>query len=157
MNLKTILGVAAVAFTGSAIFGKKKISDLISLKEQIQFQITKLKNIKYAAGQVMFDVDLKIINPTTIAVDLPGKSLVLKTLHFFSPSGQKLGVSQANVSDIVLPSNGSRTITDIPTVVSLVAVGNSFSEVVDIVSDPKKLGIVADVEIFGKSFTLNAQ
>lgn len=157
MNIKTILGVAAVAVAGSAFFGKEKISDLTSLKDQLQFKILNLKNIKFSNGQVIFDVDIKIVNPTSIAIDIPGKSLLLKTLHFFSPSGQKLAVSNANVSDITLPANGSRTITDVPTVVSLVTVGNSFNEVLDIVSDPKNLKIVADIEIFGKSFTVNAQ
>lgn len=155
MKIGTIIGVAATALTVAGYFGKKKITDITSLKDKIQFQIAAFRNVKFQNGKVVLDVDVTVINPTDIALDVPGNNLVLKTLHFFSKSGVKLGDANANTSDLALPAKSSRLVTNVPVMIDLNAVGNSFSEVLDIVSDPANMKIVADVEIFGQSFTIN--
>ena len=156
MNMKTILGVAAVAVGGSLFLGRNKINEYRNLADSLEFDITSVKGVKLQGANVVFDVDIKITNPTNVAVNVPGDLLLVKTLHFYTPSGKKIGVAHPNISNIQMPANGSREITNIPAQVSLSSVGNSFSEVIGIVSDPNQLRIGADLQAFGKSFTVNA-
>ena len=156
MNIKTILSVAAVAVGGSLILGGKKFRGYKNVIDNLEFNIKDVKGVKLQGSEVVFDVDVEIVNPTSTAVNVPGDLIVVRNLHFFTPSGTKIGVATPNVSNIAMPANGSRTITGIPARVSLTSVGKSFSEVLDVVLDPQKLKVAADLEAFGKSFTVNS-
>ncbi len=155
INLKTILSVAAVAAGGSLIFGGKKFGGYKNVIDNLQFNIKNIKGVKLQGSEVVFDTDVEIVNPTATAINVPGELIVVRTLHFFTPSGTKIGVATPNVSNIAMPANGSRIITNIPARVSLTSVGKSFSEVLNVVLDPDKLKVTADIEAFGKSFTVN--
>ncbi len=155
MNIKTILGVAAVTAVGSTLFGSNKVSKYGSLMENLEFEVKGARNIKLKNGIVYVDVDLAVINPTPIAIDIPGNNLVVKKIHFFTASGKKLGIAEPNISDINVPANGTRKITNIPARISLVTLGNNFSDVLTIMSNPKEnLKIETEISVFGKSFTV---
>ena len=157
MNIKTLLSVAAVAVGGSVLFGGNKYSKYRAVMENLKFEIKGVRNVKLNNGIVSVDVDIDVINPSSTAINIPGNNLVIKTIHFFGPSGQKLGIAEPNISDINVPANGARRITNIPARISLETVGNSFSEVLTIMSNPQEhLKIATEVSVFGKSFTVNA-
>lgn len=155
MNLKTILTVGAVAFGSSLIFGGRKVGGYTNAIKSLQFEVVGLRNIKLRNGIVSFDVDIKIINPTPTAIDVPGQQITIKTLHFFSPTGAKLGVATPNLSDIKIPANGFRLLTNVPTQISLVTAADAFSEVLAVVSDPSQLRTSVELEVLGQSFIIN--
>ena len=156
MNIKAILGVAAVAAGASVLFGKKTYDKYKDVMDKMQFNIKRITGVDLKSNRLVFDVDVELVNPTNVAIDVPGNKVVVKTLQFYSPSGTKLGIAQPNISDISMPANGSRTITNIPVNISLASVGNNFTELLSIATNPDQLKISADVEAFGKSFTLDA-
>ncbi len=154
MNIKLILGAAALAVGGSLYFGKGKYDKYNTVLENLEFNLKNLKKINLFSGNITFEVDIELINPTNIAVDIPGNQILLKNLHFYAPSGTYLGVANPNVSNIQMPANGSRIITNIPVSLSLATIGRSFTEILGIVSNPDTLQIKADLDAFGKSFTV---
>ncbi|MDT0643683.1 hypothetical protein RM553_12645 [Zunongwangia sp. F363] len=154
MNIKTILSLGALAATGAIYFGKGKYDEYSAVAKQMQFN---LKNVKiHNPLQGTLRVDVEIVNPTPTAVNVPGKLITIRNIHFYTLSGQLLGTANANINDISLPANASRLIQNIPVQLSMKNIGNSFSEVLDIAQDKNKLQIAADIEAFGKSFTVNA-
>lgn len=157
MNLKTILTVSAVAMGSTLLFGGKKATNYMKVADNLQFGLKSVNGIDLKDRNIVFKADVELINPTEISIDIPGNNLVVKNIHFFTQSGVKLGTANVNVSEITLPANGSRVITNIPVVLSMDAIGASFSEILSIVSDPKQLNIEAELEVFGKSFTVNEQ
>ena len=156
MGIKTILGVGALAIGGMVYFGKDKYNQYNGVLKSLQFKIKGVKNIQLKNGNVSFDLDMQLVNPTATAIDVPGEKIVVKTLHFYTPTGKYLGDANTNLSNIDMPANGTRLITNIPVSLSLATIGNSFSEILTIISDTSVLKIKADMEAFGHSFTLNA-
>jgi len=154
MNIKALLSVGAIAATGVLVFGKNKVGEYQNVLENLQFEVDQLKNISLKNG-VNFIIDLKVINPTNTPINIPGKQLVIKTIHFYAKNGNRLGIAQPNISDINLPANGSRLIINIPVQLSISQIGENFTEVLDMASNPDKLILGVDVEAFGKQFTLN--
>ncbi|MDT0689382.1 hypothetical protein RM549_06265 [Salegentibacter sp. F188] len=154
MNIKTILSVGALAITGFSYFGKGKYDEYREVADRMEFN---LKNVKiHNPLQGTLKVNVEIVNPTATAVTVPGNLITIKNIHFYTLSGKKLGTAKANISDISLPANSSREIQNIPVQLSLANIGNSFSEVLEIAQDTDKLKISADIQAFGKSFTVNA-
>ena len=156
MNTKAILLASAVAVGSTYIFGNRKYRNYSEVLEKIEYNMKGVKNIKIIGSTIGFDVDIELVNPTNIAVDVPGNRLTVKTLHFFTPSGKKIAEAHPNVSEISMPANGSRIITNIPTVVDLVAISGSFAETLSVVLDTDKLVTAADLVLFGKSFTVTS-
>ena len=156
MNIKAILMASAVAVGGSIFFANKKYRNYSEVLDKFEFNMKGVKNIKIIGSTIGFDVDIELVNPTNIAVDIPGDKLTVKTLHFITPSGKKIAEAHPNVSEISLPANGSRLLTNIPTVVDLIAIGSSFSETLALVLDPDKLVTAADMVLFGQSFTVTS-
>jgi hypothetical protein len=154
MNIKLILGAAAAAVGGFIYFGKGKYDNYNTVLANLQFKIKDIKKLDLVNGLIVFDSDIEILNPSNIAIDVPGNQILLKKIHFFSNSGAYLGVATPNISNIKMPANGSRLITNIPVKVSLKTVGNSFAEILGIISNPKNLHVKADIEAFGKSVTV---
>ncbi len=155
MNIKALLSVGALAATGVLVFGKNKIGEYQNVMDNLQFEVDKIKNVSLKNG-ISFLINLKIINPTNTAINVPGKQLVIKTIHFYAKNGNKLGIAQPNISDIVLPANGSRLIITVPGQLSLSQIGENLSEILDIATNPDNLILGVDVEAFGKQFTINA-
>jgi len=153
--IKTVLSLGALAATGIAVFSKGKYGEYKNVINSLQFKIEKIKKVSFQNG-VTFDVDINIINPTNTAIDVPGKQLVIKSIQFFAKNGNKLGVAQPNLSNIQLPANGSRLITNIPVQLSLSEIGENFSEILDIASNPKNIILSLEVEAFGQAFTINS-
>ncbi len=156
MNTKAILLASAVAVGSTYIFGNRKYRNYSEVLEKIEYNMKGVKNIKIIGSTIGFDVDIELVNPTNIAIDVPGNRLTVKTLYFFTPSGKKIAEAHPNVSEISMPANGSRIITNIPTVVDLVAISGSFAETLAVVLDPDKLVTAADLELFGQSFTVTS-
>jgi len=156
MNIKTLLSLGALAATGAIYFGKDKYDEYSGVIENLKFNLKNVHNLGFSGGNVTLKADVELINPTATAVTIPGKRITVKNLHFYSLSGKKLGVASPNISDISLPANGSREITNVPVVLDLSSITGNFGEVMEIVSNTNNLKIQAEIEAFGKSFTLNA-
>ena len=156
MNIKTILGATAVAVAGSAFLGKGQYDKYKNVADQMDFQLKNVKDIKFSNGNALMKVDVELINPTPTAVNIPGKQITIRDIHFYSKTWTKLGTANVNISEIALPANGSRLITNIPVTISLANIGKNFSEIWDIMIDTSTLEISADLEAFGKSFTVNS-
>lgn len=154
MNIKTLLMVSAAAVGGSLLIGGRKVGQYKDVLSSLQFNVKNVSGIKFQSGNVVFNTDVEIVNPTNTAIDIPGNLLTVKTIHFFTPSNNKIGIAHPNVSNIQLPANGRKILTNVPTTVDLAMVGKSFSEVIALVTDPKKLIVSTDVEVFGQSFTV---
>lgn len=148
---KVILGAAAIAAGGLIYFGKGKYDKVLN---NLKFKLKNVKKIDMKKGIITFEIDVELTNTINQAIDIPGNKITLKNLHFLSPTGAYLGVAHPNISNIQMPANGSRTITNIPVQLSLATIGNSFSEVLGVVSNPGSLQIKADIEAFGKSITV---
>jgi hypothetical protein len=154
MNIKTILSVGALAATGAMYFGKGKYDEYREVADRMEFSLKKVKVHNVLQGTLK--VDVEIVNPTATAIEVPGNLITVRRIHFFSLSGQKLGTATTDISDLALPANGSRRITNIPVQLSLSTIGSNLSAVLEIAQDTDKLKIAADIEAFGKSFTVNA-
>ncbi len=155
MNLKAVLSLGALAATGFFVFGKDKFSEYTNVLENLEMDIKGIRNISFNR-EISFKVDVQISNPTNISINVPGNQLVIKNLHFYTLSGKKLGTAYPNIADINLPANNYRLITNIPVSLSMAEIGNNLAEILDIIGDQDKLKIAADIEAFGKSFTINA-
>jgi len=155
MNFKTILSLGTLAATGFFVFGKDKYSEYKNVLDSLQMEIKEIKNLKLGS-QVTFNVDVMVTNPTPTAINIPGNQLIIKDLHFYTLSGKKLGLANLNLADISFPANNYRLITNIPVSLSLNQIGSNISELLEIVGDKDKLKIAADIEAFGKQFTINA-
>lgn len=156
MNIKAVLGVAALAVGGSIYLGKNKYDSYRSVLENMEINLKKVTGLKISGDNVFFNVDIELVNPTDISVNVPGNKLVVKNLHFFSPKGVKLGIASPNISNISLPANGSRMITNIPVALSLKTIGSSLNEIIEVALNPDLLQTTADLEAFGKSFSVSA-
>ena len=156
MNTKAILLATAVAVGSSMYFGKKKIGGYMAVLEQMDFNIKGVKNLKLQGSHLAFDIDIELVNPTNIAVQIPGDRITVRNLHFFTATGKRLGYATPNIADISMPANGSRIITNIPAVFDLVAIGSSFSEAVEIALSPETMLVAADLVAFGQSFTVTS-
>jgi hypothetical protein len=154
MRSKLILTAAAIAAGGFLYFGKGKYDNYAKVFTGLKFKIKSIKKINMSSGIIGFDIDIEILNPSPTSLDVPGKQILLKKIHFYSKSGAYLGVAVPNISDISIPANGSRLITNIPVKVSLKTIGESFTEILGIVSNPNNLHITADIEAFGNQFTV---
>lgn len=155
MNIKTILGVGALAATGMAVFGKNKVSAYKNVLDRLQITITKIKEVSFNQ-EINFKVDIVIKNPTATAINVPGNLLTIKTLYFYSQNGKLLGKAYPNISKIALPANSAQPISNIPVSLSLADIGNNLAEILDIATNKDLLKIVAEIEAFGQSFTVNA-
>lgn len=156
MNMKIILGAAALAFGSSVYFGKEKFNQYKGVLDNLQFNLKSIKGMKLSGGKIIFNCDVELINPTNVAVNIPGENIVVKNLHFYTPSGVYLGVASPNIAEISMPANGSRIITNIPVFLSVDPIGSAFYEILNIVSDPDLLQIRAELLAFGKSFIVNS-
>jgi hypothetical protein len=154
MRSKLIITAAAIAAGGFLYFGKDKYDNYAKVFTGLKFKIKSVKNISMSSGIVGFDTDIEIQNPSPISLEVPGKQILLNKIHFYSKSGAYLGVAVPNISDISIPASSSRLITNIPVKVSLKTIGESFTEILGVVSDPKRLHITADIEAFGNKFTV---
>ncbi len=155
MNIKTILGVGALAATGMAFFGKNQLSGYKNVIKNLGIRINKVKEVTFDQN-VNFKVDIMVANPTPTAVNVPGNLINIKKLHFYTLKGEKLAEAVTNISDIVLPANGTREITNIPVTSSLEQLGNNIGDILNIALDSNQLKIAAEIEAFGKSFIVNA-
>jgi hypothetical protein len=154
MSIKLILGAAAIAAGGFIYYGKGKYDQYDSVLKNLRFNLKNIKKIKMGSGDITFESDVEIENPSNIGIDVPGKMVAIKNIHFYSLKGTYLGIATPNIADIQIPANGSRLITNIPVRVSLQTLGSSFTEIIGIVSNPDNLHITADIEAFGKSITV---
>lgn len=155
MNVKTILLVSAAAIGSSYLFGKSKVNRYMEVLDKMEVNTKGVRNFKLQGSFLFFNIDVELVNPTNIAVDIPGNLITVKNLHFFTATGKKLGVATPNVSQISLPANGSRMITNIPAAFDLMAIGSSFSEAVEIALNPDAMLVATDIQAFGTSFTVN--
>ncbi|MGB7841142.1 MAG: hypothetical protein WBL21_00015 [Salinimicrobium sp.] len=156
MKIKTILSLGALAATGVAYFGNGKFSKYQQVIKQLTFKLKNARNISFSGGNVQLKVDVEMINPTPTAIDVPGKLITIQNIHFFSLQGNNLGTATPNLSEISLPANGTRLVTNIPVTIPLSAIGNNITEIISILSDTSRLKITADIQAFGKQFTINA-
>ncbi len=154
MNIKTLLTVGAVAFGGSLLMGGRKVASYQSVIDNMQVNVKGIRNIDFKNGQILFNLDAEVVNPTNIAINVPGNSLTIKNLHFSTLSGAKLGIAHPNYSNLKIPANSSIIVPNIPARFSLVTMSQSFGEVFAILSDPQKLVVETDLELFGKTFTV---
>lgn len=154
MNIKTILTVTAVAVGGSLLMGSRKVSSYQSVIDNLKVNIKGIRNIDFKNGQIQFNLDAEIVNPTEISINVPGNSLTVKRLHFSTLSGSKLGIANPNYSNLKIPAKSSIIVPNIPAVFSLVTISESFGEVFSILSDPTKLVVTTELELFGQTFTV---
>ena len=155
MNVKTILLVSAAAIGSGIVFGKNKVNRYKEVLEKMEVNPKGVRNFKLQGSSLAFDIDVELVNPTGIPVDIPGNLITVKNLHFFTATGKKLGTATPNVAQISLPANGSRLITNIPAVFDLRAIGASFTEAVQIALNPDAMLVATDIQAFGTSFTVN--
>ncbi len=155
MTIKTILLVSAAAIGGSMYLGNKKISGYKAVLDKMEVNPKGVRNFKLQGSKLAFNIDVELVNPTNIAVNVPGNLVTVKNLHFFTASGKRLGMATPNVSQIAIPANGSRLLTNIPALFDLKAIGASFSEAVEIALSPDTMLVTTDIEAFGTSFTVN--
>lgn len=155
MKIKTLLSLGALATTGLIVFSKNKYGEYRHLLNSLQLEIEGIKDITFKGG-ISFKIDIQVSNPTNTAIDIPGNQLVIKNLHFYTLSGKKIGMAHPNISNINLPARSFRLLTNIPVSLSLIEIGNNFDEILAIVGNKNNLKIAADIEAFGKEFTLNA-
>ena len=150
-----MLSLGALAATGIAYFGKDKLSQYQQVIDKLSFKLRNARNISFSGGNVQLKVDVEMINPTPTAINVPGKLITIRNINFYSLQGNMLGTAMPNLSDISLPANGKRLVTNIPVSLPLSAIGNNISEILSILSDTSRLKITADIEAFGKQFTIN--
>lgn len=156
MNIKAILGLSALAVGGSIYLGRNKYNDYMTVLENLEFNMKSVRGVKLSGTNIVFIVDMELVNPTPIAVNIPGKSILVKTIHFYTPNNVYLGVSHPNVSEITMPANGTRLITGIPVTLSLTSIASSVSEIISIVSNPDLLKTKTDLVAFGQNFSVNS-
>ena len=156
MKSKTILLLSAAAIGGSLFFLKSKLDQYLQVVKNLQFKIKDVQvNIVDVQGeQIIFTADVELFNPTNISIEVPGEKIILRKMHFKSSSGKYLGTAVPNLSNLDMPANGTRLITNIPASAPFSAIGVSISELAGLAANPENLNITTEVEVFGKIITI---
>lgn len=155
MISKKILLIGALLGGAGLIYsGRNKAGELNSLKNNLQVDLKKTKLKSFSGGNIDLSVDVEITNPTAAGFDIPSNLVTIKALKFYTKTKKYLGVADTNITNLSIPANSTRVVTDIPVTIPIMSLANSLSEVLDIISDSKNLVVTADVNALGFDFTV---
>jgi len=128
--MKSWLIYGGMALAGFAIFGKDKLTGIAGVGKKIQPKIKGIKNIKFGGNGITFNLDLELVNPTPVDLNVSaGNFISLDKIQFFSKNGVLLGESLPNLSEIEVPANSGIVLTGIPVQISTTNVAELFSAV----------------------------
>ena len=156
--MKNILIFGGMAIAGFALFGRNKLTDIVSVGEKIQPNIKRIKNIKFGGSGITFNIDLALFNPTPVALDVStGNFISLDKIQFFSKKGTLLGESLPGLDSIEVPASSGIVLTGIPVQISTTNVGELFSAVSAFATGgPAPLNYKLFFGALGKQFEINA-
>lgn len=154
--MKNLLTIGLIAAGAMYYFGKNKVQDYSQIAKQLKIKFLGVSGISLKSSTLKFKTNIRITNTSPVDLSLStGNNIVLRKIKFFTPSGDYLGEATPNVSGIVLPANAHVDLKDIPTVLPLTNLGNLFGDALDIISNPAILKTQFELEVFGKSITIN--
>jgi len=156
--MKSWLIYGGMALAGFALFGKDKLTGITSVGQKIQPKIKGIKNLKFGSGGITFNIDLELVNPTPVDLDVSSGNLVsLDKIQFFSKNGVLLGESTPNLKSIEVPANSGVVLTGIPVQISSTNVAELFSAVSAFASGgTSPLAYKLFFGALGKQFEINA-
>ncbi len=154
--MKKLLGLGAI-LGAVYYYGKKKYNDVQVLMNNISMKLVKIANVKFDNGALTLFVNLMIRNqsPTDLSFD-GGGSILLKKIYFYDKSNQLIGTSKLDITRIEVAANSSIVVNNMPVVIPLADINNVVITALSLFSDPDQLKIKVELEVFGKTFTIDA-
>lgn len=118
MGWKTIAALTLVGATIGTIYVKNKAERITKQFENIQILPDGLRDLKFKWNNgfpiLDFKVDFKFINPQPEPFELNGWIAKLKRIIIYDNQGKALGVSTPNLSQLIVPGNGTKTLSNVP-------------------------------------------
>lgn len=156
---KKVLAITGATLIGLAFLAKKKVTDMSTVIENLQFAIKQISDIKLNGFNLSFSAILNLHNTTNIdfGATLSSK-IIVKEIRVYSSQKVFLGKAVTNISSIVIPAN---TVSEISRISFNLLLENSLNEFLNnfgafLNNDFSSLIYEIDIEAFGKTFTLEA-
>ncbi len=153
--MKNLLLLGGVALVAVSYYGKRKVTEIRNVIDSLILGVSGIHNFNFAAGNLTFDIDLKIANPTNQALNVQtGNLITVKRLLFYSQKGDFIGESFPNLSSIEIPAHGSISIKNLATQINTSNLGNLINNALSIFTDANNLQVKAEIESLGKIYMI---
>jgi len=133
--------------------------------DSIRYDIKNIRNIDVVGGifnsdgEIRFDMDLKIINPTEYDFSInSGELIELKKITIFNKGGQELATIDPGMTEINLEPNDHVLLKELPVSIPLSKIGMVVDTFLNNLSlDKNQFAIRLNVVVAGQEFELNNQ
>jgi hypothetical protein len=130
---KIIIGAGLLAIAGYFLI-EYKVQKIIDRIQYMKIYPTAIKkfNVKWrddGTPFVSFNLDLKLLNPTSEVFSAKILGLKLKRIMFYDKNNILLGTATVDTDSITIPANGSTTIFDIPIQFEVKTLANTIASV----------------------------
>lgn len=150
---KIALG-SVVAF---GIYSFRKYKRTVTAINNLLVSIDKIHNVKVDWDKIQLQIDLKLSNPTAIALGVTTFGVVkIKQIQFYSiATGSLIGTANVNISNIDIKPNNHIIIKNIPAVIPITSALNNIDLFLGKGTDSLKVILI--IESFGKQLKLNTE
>ena len=153
--MKKYIVIGGLALAGYQLFkaGSNKLGNIQNVAKSLIVKIDSISTPEIVSGGTKFDTNLSITNPASEALNLNGSSIVKITkIDFYTASGDYLGESFPNITNISIAPHSTIQVKNVPTFVRVVNFGNLLTNAINIYLDPKQLKIETTISAFGQTF-----
>lgn len=155
--MKNYLLFGGLALAGFTLFGKKKLTGISQVAQQLEVKVKGIKNLKVTFSAIHFNVSIELFNPTDQDLTVhTGKMLTLRSIRFYDQSGKFIGESFPNLNNIEIPAKSGINLTSIPTTINLKNIDAAFNSLVNNALNQQAMKYEMNFEAFGKNFIVNA-
>jgi hypothetical protein len=160
--------IAGIALGGYLLYqaGKEQYEEFAigfeDAIDKVKYDIKKVKNFDIQAlanGELKFDMDLKIINPTQFDFTFnSGELIELKQIHIMNNAGQELATIDPGITEINLAPNDSMTLRNLPVNVPMNQMGVLVDTIINnFTVDKNQFALRLNVVVAGKEFEIDNQ
>lgn len=150
---KIVIGAGLIAIAGY-FFVEYQVQKIIDRIQYIKAYPTAIKNfnIKWRENGnpfVSFNLDVKLLNPTSEIFSAKISAVKLKRIIFYDKNNILLGTAIVDTESITIPANGSTTIYNIPIQLEIKSLANAIASILQSTFTIKDIRIEAIVSILG--------
>lgn len=150
---KIIIGAGIIAIAGY-FFIENKLQNIIDKLQYLKIYPTAIKkfNLKWrqdGVPYVSFNLDIKLLNPTSEVFSAKILAVKLKRIIFYDKNNVLLGTAIVDTESITIPANGSITIFNVPIQLEIKSLASSIASVFQNTFTVKDIRIEAIVSILG--------
>lgn len=151
-NRKTIWIVGALGLLAVSALGAKKGMGIKSVAEQLQIKLKSIRNLQVFGSGLNIQVDIDIINPTSVPLDITTGGLVsISRIFIYDKNRNLVATATPNLSNISIGPQSSFTLDRVP-------VSSSFGNILNVLLagslKPENFKAEAEIQAFGTTFTI---